>query len=427
MVYNEAIRLLKTLPRFGNFVGLKRMEALMIALGNPQNQLRFVHVTGTNGKGSICAFASSILQAAGHRVGLFTSPHLFSWTERFQINGECISEADFVLYFERVMAAANNLAEQNPVMAPTTFDVLTAMAYLYFFDHSVDIAVIEVGIGGRYDSTNILPNSVAVISNIGLEHTELLGNTITAIAEQKVGIIKPNSQVVTGETNPEALQVINKCVRQQHAHLKNIVSTDIVKQKISDDQQIFTWQNYTDVNIPFLARYESYNAAIVMATVQAVQQQYNLNIAEENIRHGLAKTKWPLRFEVVHTAPRIILDAGHNIHGMLALKDELKHLPKSGNWILITGASIDKPYKKMALIITPFMDTIIVTAASHKAAPPQEIAKILQQQGMACKVLSLRESLIQAKNIAQPNDTIFVLGGLYLVAEAAELVPEIFI
>lgn len=427
MTYAQAIQELSSLPRFGAAVGLQRMSALMAALGNPHHHLQYVHVTGTNGKGSTCAFTSAMLQAAGYKVGLFTSPHLFDWTERIQINSQKIPKKAFVTYFKRVMQAVSQLTVTNQDMAPAIFDVLTAMALLYFFDQSVDIAVLEVGMGGRFDSTNVIPQSVSVITNIDLEHTEVLGNSKTKIAQQKAGIIKPQGQVITGETDPESLRVIAVEARKHDATLTQIVPTDITEHVVLERTQQFTFHRLKNIVIPFLARYEAVNACLAIAAVEAVNTHYHLNIAQKHIRRGLKQTTWPLRFEVVHASPRIILDAGHNLHGMKALRHELERLPKHGAWILITGASQDKPYTQMAPLVAPLMDTIIVTKALHNAAPPAAIAKSLRQRGLTvCGIMSLRQCLIYAKKIAQPGDTIFVLGGLYLAVDAAQLIPKIF-
>lgn len=427
MTYAQAIQELNLLPRFGAAVGLQRMRALMAALGNPQNHLRTVHITGTNGKGSTCAFTSAMLQAAGYKVGLFTSPHLFDWAERIQINGQKIPKKAFVTYFTRVMQVVHRLAAQRQDMTPALFDVLTAMALLHFFDQSVDIAVVEVGMGGRLDSTNIIPQSVSIITNIDLEHTEVLGNTKAKIAQQKADIIKLHSQVITGETDPSSLRVIQTRAQKQHATLTSIAPADITNQVVFERTQQFTFHRLKNIVIPFLARYEAMNACLAIAAVTAAKQQYRLKISQDQMRLGLTQTVWPLRFAVVQTSPRIILDAGHNLHGMQALRHELDYLPKHGAWILITGSSQDKPYKQMAPLVGPFMDIIIVTKARHNAAPPKVIAKILRQQNLPVHgIMSLRQSLIYAKKIAQPADTIFVLGGLYLAADAAQLIPQIF-
>lgn len=410
---DQAIAYLKGLPYTEVKPGLSRIRALLEAVGHPQKQFRAVHITGTNGKGSVAAMLASVLHHAGYRVGLYTSPHLISYCERIQINQTPISEGEFAQLADELMPIANSMRDK-----PTQFEFLTAMAFLYFARQKIDIAVVEVGLGGRFDATNVIKPIVSVLTNVELDHTDLLGNTIEQIAWEKVGIAKRDIPLVTGERKPEALTVIEReCAA---------AGTPLVRAPERAQRTDFTWE-YQEFQIESIGRvrlrllggYQRENLNVVLETINVLRQ--SLPIPEGAIREGLGGARWPGRFEIVQKEPFVIvLDGAHNPHAIQALRDDLRRyrekysLRKS---VLLFGVLQDKDYTAMAQMLFPEFDEIVlVRPDSPRALDPTE----LRPWAPSAKIYLDMAAGVAAARQTKP-DLLCVTGSLYVVGAVKRL------
>lgn len=385
--YKDALEYLDWLCVFGVKEGLERIQALTAALGEPQNSYRTIHVTGTNGKGSVCAMLAEMLKAKGLKVGLFTSPHLESYCERIKINGVNISEDDFAEMIFRVKACNVNA---------THFEVLTAAAFLYFKLQAVDVAVIEVGLGGTLDSTNVITPELSVITNVALDHENILGN-LENIARNKAGIIKENVPVVTGATGLP-LEIIRNVAKEKNSKLYEVTMPANVKVNLHGD-------------------YQQLNAAIAIKAAQV------LGIDNAAINTGLANVEWAGRFEVVKTSSGVIvIDGAHNPHGAAALRQSLdKHFPH-GKRIWLFGVLKDKDFDDMIKILFRADDFVIVTPPnSERAASTEPLCKRLHERGIECVAVEDNFAAVERlKN--STGDLKIIAGSLYLIGAIRKFV-----
>ena len=376
MTYSDTLNFLDSLNIFGIKPGLERINLLMEKLNFPQNNYKTIHVTGTNGKGSVCAMLAEILKIDGRKVGLFTSPHLESYCERIRINGENISENDFAAMIEIV---------KNCKVQATQFEVLTAAAFEYFSLQKVDIAVIEVGLGGLYDSTNVITPEISIITNVALEHENILGD-LKNIALNKAGIIKKNIPAVTGATG-EPLEIIREIAKKNNSALYEVTEP-------------------ANFKINLLGEYQKFNAAV------AIQAAKVLNIDEKIIRAGLEKVQWAGRFEIVNG---IIIDGAHNPHGAAALRQSLDKIFPRGKRIWIFGALADKNFDKMIEILFRADDFVIVTPPnSERAATVKILCENLTAHGIKnIGVEKLPDAVKLLKETA--GEIKIIAGSLYLI------------
>ncbi len=385
MTYNDALNFLDSLNTFGIKPGLERINLLMEKLNFPQNNYKTIHVTGTNGKGSVCAMLAEILKIEGYKVGLFTSPHLESYCERIRINGENISEKDFAAMIEIV---------KNCKVQATQFEVLTAAAFKYFSLQKVDIAVIEVGLGGLYDSTNVITPEISIITNVSLEHENILGD-LKNIALNKAGIIKKNIPVVTGATGAP-LEIILEIAKKNNSALYEV-------------------KKPAEVKINLLGEYQKFNAAI------AIQAAKVLNIDEKIIRTGLEKVEWAGRFEIIDG---VIIDGAHNPHGATALRESLdKNFPR-GKRVWIFGALADKNFSKMIEILFKADDFVIVTPPnSERAATTKILCENLSARGIKNIAVENISNAVKLLKNSQAEVKI-IAGSLYLIGAARKFFKD---
>ncbi len=422
---DQAISYLKRLPYSEVKPGLARVRALLEAVGNPQQKLKTVHITGTNGKGSVAAMLASVLQRAGYRTGLYSSPHLLSYGERIQIDGTPISERDFTALTDELMPLAEEMSDK-----PTQFEFLTAMAFLYFARQNVDIAVIEVGMGGRFDATNVLTPLVSVLTNVELDHTEFLGETVAEIAWEKAGIAKPHVPLVTGERKPEALAVIERECAAVGAPLIQ-TKTDIERRDFTWEYQEFAVPSLGHLQLRLLGGYQRENLAVAIEALGVLQQR--LNFSTEAIRAGLARAYWPGRFEVVQKEPYVIvLDGAHNPHAARALRDDLRRYVQKyqlAKKLLLFGVLKDKDYRQMAQTLFPEFDELfLVQPDSPRACAPSALEPIACDLG---KTVSVFEGVAAGWAAAQKRADLLaqqyqptllcVTGSLYLIGAVKHL------
>ncbi|MGA2029450.1 MAG: folylpolyglutamate synthase/dihydrofolate synthase family protein [Verrucomicrobiota bacterium] len=396
MNYSEAIQFLYGLQIFGANFGLENTLNLAALAGNPQTQLRFIHVAGTNGKGSTCAMLESIYRATDLRVGLFTSPHLVSFRERIQVNRQLIPESEVVRLVEELRVA-------NKGNNATLFEFATVMALKFFAEQKCDLVIWETGLGGRLDATNIVTPLASVITNIAFDHQQWLGDTLEKIAAEKAGIIKPGIPVVTAAAEPSALAVIEKIAREKNAPLKvvNRLAGTLAPPLLGDHQKL--------------------NAALALATVDVLQNQ--IPIVQEKIREGLATVNWLGRLQLIQgpNGQTILLDGAHNIAGASVLRKALENLFPAKKRTFVLGILQDKNWREICGILAPLASRIFtVPISSERSANPDELATVCRLASAASEVFvcsSLREALQKTS----AENFVVVTGSLYLVGEALEL------
>jgi dihydrofolate synthase/folylpolyglutamate synthase len=429
MHYREAIKFILSFTDYeklppssysaANF-DLRRVEELLHRVGDPHLGPRTVHIAGTKGKGSTSAMIASALTAAGHRAGLYTSPHLHTFRERIRIDGEMISEGEFAAIVEEIkphVEATNSDAKFGKL---TTFEVLTVAAFAFFKQRNVDFLVLETGLGGRLDATNVVKPEVCVITPISMDHTEILGNTIAEIAREKAGIIKPGAIVVSAPQNPNAAAVIKETAARLRNRLVNVggdVTWRILDWNLNGQEfEVATKAGAHRFGIPLLGKHQIENAAVAVTALEA------LGIDYESIFRGLANVRWPGRLEIIRDEPIVLVDGAHNADSARRLREAIKEYIRYDDMILVIGASSDKDIGGMLLELAPLANKIIATKSTHPRALPvntllNEIEKLDRK---AAYYSSVSNALDQALLTAWPHDLICVTGSLFVVAEAIE-------
>ena len=402
MTYAEAIQFLYGLQMFGTHFGLERAHQLAALAGDPQKKLRFIHVAGTNGKGSTCAMLESIYRAAGLRVGLFTSPHLVSFRERIQVNRQLVPENKLIRLVEEIQPLLKVFSADHH---PTMFEVVTVLALKFFAEQKCDLVIWETGLGGRLDATNIVTPLASVITNIGLDHQQWLGDTLEKIAAEKAGIIKPGVPVVTATAEPSAFVVIEKIAEQKKAPLTRIADCGL---KISDSE------------FSLLGDHQKLNAALAVATVEVLQKQ--IPVMENQIRDGLRKVDWPGRLQLIQkpNGQKILLDGAHNLEGAEVLRAAVGKIFKQDPPVIIFGALADKNWPAICRTLAPLATKIFtVSVASARTADAHELAATFASAHPAATVVTC-DNLQHALNINKDEAFVVVTGSLYLVGEALE-------
>jgi dihydrofolate synthase/folylpolyglutamate synthase len=423
MTYPETIDYLYGIRLFGQKLGLETMQYLLRLMGDPQRHLRFIHIAGTNGKGSVAAMIHAVLSRAGYKTGLYTSPHLVSFCERFQINGRPIAEADMVRLVEHLKPFLETVAAHPEFHAPTFFEAVTAMALQHFHEQKIDLVVWETGLGGRLDATNVVTPLVSVITNIAFDHTQYLGETLPQIATEKCGIIKPGVPVVTAAVAEEVLRVIRATATAQGCPL-SIVSEDVRATRISENeegqrlQMTSTHHDYGVVRIPLLGAHQSINCATAVAALEASV----LSIAPQQISEGLSQTTWPGRFQIVNHNPTVVLDGAHNAAAAERLVATLRERCADQKLTFILGVLRDKNYDQMCQILAPLAERIFcVPVNSERTCDPDQLARWCMATNPRLKI-TVAKDLLQAYTQAQSEkaQTIVITGSLFLVGEALD-------
>jgi len=407
---------------------LERMRALARLLGNPQERLRIVHVTGTKGKGSTCAMLDAVCRAAGYRVGLFTSPHLVRVEERMQVNGVPISREELTARMQEVVPAVKEL-EKHPWPPPTFFEINTALGLCHFVCRRVDLVILEVGLGGRYDSTNICRPLVSIITSIGYDHMAQLGNSLEAIAWQKAGIIKPRVPVISGVTQPGPRAIIAEEARQSASPLIQLGQSFCYQPGPESTVTVATGRTWPTLRLGLLGDHQAANAALVVAAVEQLRDQ-GLVIPDAAVAHGLAEVRWPARIEVIRRRPTIILDSAHNVPSVEALVATLRQgVTARGRKIVIFAVSQDKQYAEMMQLLASYFDEFAFCryGSNPRAVAPELLSKVLQVASPG-KPFSLFEQPGQAWQAVRPglhqDDLLVVTGSVFLAGELWDFVAQ---
>ena len=416
MTYSSAVAYLYRLQKHGIKLGLATMTALMVRLGMPQTRYRALHIAGTNGKGSTAAMVAAMLQAAGYRVGLYTSPHLVEFRERIRVNGEMIAESQVAQLTEQLQALC------QPDLSPTFFEYTTAMAFQYFADSDVDIAVLEVGLGGRFDATNVVTPMACAITTIALDHQEYLGNTCSAIAFEKAGIIKPGVPVVLGRLEDDAWRTIEQVARERQAPMFRI-NEDFCTE--GETPQQFSYRglgmHYDGLTCALEGRHQLDNAACALALLGAAAPQ-GVTVTAEAVSAALREVNWAGRLEVVDCRPTILVDGAHNPAAAMVVADYLTRSNRSHPsrpMVLVLGMMRDKNHRGFVEPLRGLVDEVVLTQADlPRSATAQELQVSLE--GLLSHphvVPSLSDAMALARQLATPDGLICVTGSLMLVGE----------
>lgn len=414
MTLDEALRYIHEVCWKGTIPGLERIQALLDAMGNPERKCKFVHVTGTNGKGSTCAMVASILRKAGYKTGLYTSPYLIRFNERIQINGEQISDADICELTEYVKPFAESIFER-----PTEFEMVTAIGFEYFARHKCDIVVCEVGMGGEFDATNVIPApEAAVICNIGLDHTEVLGNTLEKIAGAKAGIIKPGCDAVLYRERPSVEAVFEERCKALNAPLHKADFDSLHLLSHSLEGQVFDWERFHALRLPLLGEHQLHNAAVALTTARVLQKR-GWKITDAQIREGIESVRWPGRFELMRRDPMFIIDGGHNPQCIEALVKNIRDYLPGRELTVLTGVLGDKDFHCMYRDVAQYAkEFITITPANPRALTAEKLADYLRQFGKpvtACDVVA--DGVRLAIEHAGKDGVVLCYGSLYMIGD----------
>ena len=391
--------------------GLSRTRELLFGLGNPQNRLRFVHITGTNGKGSVAAMLSSVLTASGFRTGLYTSPYVSRFNERIQIDGEPISDEELAEITSLCVPLALSMEDR-----PTEFELVTAVAMEHFARRFCDVVVLEVGMGGRLDSTNVIEAPLcSVITNIGLDHTRELGDTAQKIALEKAGIIKEGCPVITYELERLVDEVIaDECLRHGSS-LSRAQFGKIVSVSDSRSGQVFSYKEYENVFLPLLGEHQLKNAAVALETVDVLNAKHDFGISKDAVLRGFSAVKWPARFEILAEAPYFVVDGGHNPQCAETVADNLKRYFPGMNTVILLGVLADKDYMSLAGILSNAADSFVtITPKSPRALSAEVLAKEIEVFGKP--VFSsdiIEDGVSKAIELAGKDGVVCSVGSLY--------------
>lgn len=432
--YRRALDWIHNIGRFGIKPGLQRIEALLSLLGNPHRQLKYIHIGGTNGKGSTAAMIAAVLQASGYRTALYTSPYILAFNNRMSIDGCDIDSAELVRLVERIRPLVERIDQEGHLGPLTEFEVVTALAFTHFARRRPDIVVLEVGLGGRLDATNVVTPLVTMITNISLDHTGILGETVQSVAREKAGIIKPGIPVITGATDPAAQQVIAATCRERKAPLfyalpfgektpSGVKSAFCSRRGVTAEGQRLDYagfaRSFGDLHIPLRGRYQVANGALALAGLEQLAG-FGYPFSERDLRRGLSETIWPARLELLDRNPLLILDGAHNPAAMRELAATLPEHFKYHRLFLVLGAMADKDLAMFEYILPLADGVILARPALTRAAEPEALAAFLKNRfpGKVYMEQRVDRALDRALALAAVDDAVLVTGSFYTVSEA---------
>ena len=424
MNYKEARVYLDEVSKYGSVLGLESMRELLHRLGDPQNELKFIHISGTNGKGSVLAYLSTILSGAGYRTGRYISPTLFSYRERIQVDGEYIEKESLACHVTAIAAAAEDMQKAG-LPSPTVFEMETALAFLYFKEKRCDIVTLEVGCGGLLDATNVITTTVMeAIASISMDHTDLLGDTLAKIAAQKAGIIKPDTMVVSAQQKSEAAQVIEDTCKEQHCTLQMVDESKISNVHYGAEGQTFSYKTWENVAISLAGSYQIKNAALALEGVEALRQ-LGYALSDQQVREGMAHTVWRGRFTTLRREPTVIIDGAHNPAAARELKDSLERYFPGKTLYYVMGMFKDKDYAQVIDLTAPLARHIITveTPGNPRALPARELAEAVARVNPSVEWAdSVAHGVERALAMAGKEDAVIVFGSLSFLGEAADAV-----
>ena len=427
MNYLETMDYITSTAKFGSNLGLERTEKILELLGNPHKSLKCIHVGGTNGKGSTTAMINMILMENGYNVGMYTSPYLEEFEERIQINGINIPKEDLSEVVTDVAIAVNKVVLLG-LDHPTEFEIITCAMFLYFYKKKVDFAVIEVGLGGRLDSTNVIVPMVSVITSISFDHMDILGNTLQEIALEKAGIIKREVPVVLYPQVEESLNVIERVCADKGSKLIRVQEDSVLylnTEKFMQHIIIKTKEDNYEILLSLLGKHQLLNCAVAIETIEALTK-LGVRIQKDSIIHALKKVKWVGRLEIMGTEPLVVIDGAHNIDGIRKLKENIDIYFKYNKLILILGILADKQVKEMVDVIASSAYRVIaVTPRSERAELAYELKKVIEKVNKNCECYEDYETAYsRALEFSNKSDLILVSGSLYMIGDMRKIIKR---
>ncbi|CEP82000.1 folylpolyglutamate synthase/dihydrofolate synthase family protein [Paraclostridium sordellii] len=431
MNYNEALKFIHESHKFGMRLGLENIKKLLELLGNPQYNLKIIHVAGTNGKGSTCSFISTILKQSGYKVGLYTSPFLETFTERIRVNGENIPENE-------VGNIVNIIKEKIEIMVkdgydyPTEFEIVTAMAFYYFNKEKVDFVALEVGLGGRYDATNVIEKPIAtVITSISLDHVGILGDTLDKIAFEKGGIIKENCDVIVYPQKNEASKVLKEICNEKNAEYIECDFEDITLKESNINSQKFDCiinnKEYKNLQINLIGDHQVKNSVVALTTIELIKNKLEILISEEDLRKGLMETKWPGRIEKIKENPMFIIDGAHNEEGAESLAKSIDKYFKGKNKILLIGMLEDKDINSVLDILIPRFNSVITTTPDNpRAIDAIKLKEKVEKYNIEviCKE-DINDAVKYVIENSKEDDVIISAGSLYMIGNVRTIMKNL--
>nr|WP_297874022.1 folylpolyglutamate synthase/dihydrofolate synthase family protein [uncultured Blautia sp.] len=424
MNYAEARVYLDEVSKYGSVLGLENMRELLDRLGNPQDDLKFIHISGTNGKGSVLAYLSTILSGAGYRTGRYISPTLFSYRERIQVDEQKIEKESLARHVTAIAKAIDEMKAEN-AGNPTAFEVETALAFLYFKEKDCDIVVLETGLGGALDATNIIKTTVMeVIAPISMDHMEFLGDTLEKIAMQKAGIIKPHTSVVSASQEADAKKVLANVCKENRCSMYMVDPTQITDVIYDVDEQQFSYKNWKDIKITLAGSYQILNAALALEGVEELRR-LGYHLTDEQVRKGLYRAVWRGRFTLLSKNPAVIIDGAHNPGAAKELKHSLDLYFKGKNLYYIFGVFQDKDYQEVIRLTAPMAKHIITvqTPGNPRALPANELKEAVRLVNPSVEAAqSIQEAVKKSLQMAKKEDAIIIFGSLSFLGEAEKAV-----
>lgn len=429
MKYEEAMKYITEVGNFGSNYGLERTYKLLEHLGNPERDLKLIHIAGTNGKGSTTSMITEILMGEGYKVGMYTSPFIEEFEERIQINRNNIPKESLAILMDEIKVAVDKVIEAG-YNHPTEFEIITVLMLLYFKKENIDFGVIEVGLGGTLDSTNVIKPIIQVITSISFDHTNLLGNTLEKIAREKAGIIKKGIPTVIYPQQEEVLKVIkNKCfemdselyiANNENLKFKNIVNLD-------KPYQLLKYNNEIDILLPLLGEHQIINLSVAMQAIEVLNNKNIIDISIANIVKSIKNVSWKGRLEVLSNNPYVVIDGAHNIQGIKTLSRNIKKYFKYENLYLILGILADKDVEEMIKIITPMAKKVYsVTPNSIRGELAESLKDEVSKFNKNCKAFDkYEEAYLEALNDAFEKDLILASGSLYMIGDMRKIIRKI--
>lgn len=430
MTYKEAMNYISSVGKFGSNYGLERTFRLLELLGSPHEKLKLIHIAGTNGKGSTTAMITKVLRGYGYKVGMYTSPYLEEFEERIQINGEKINKDILVNLLEQVKIAIGKVIEEG-YEHPTEFEIITALMFLHFYNEKVDYGVIEVGLGGRLDSTNVLTPKVSVITSISLDHMNILGDSLKDIAKEKAGIIKEGVPVILYPQEKEAEEVILKTAEEKKSKVyfvkrENGKLIDINYDDLYQKVQIKGCINTYTINLPLLGEHQIINLGVVLNAIEALFEIENIPLDKNIVEKSLEDVKWIGRLEVLGRKPTILIDGAHNIDAIKALKNNVEKYFKYNKIYLLLGILADKQVKEMIEEITPMAEKVYaLTPHSERAELSEDLKKeIVKCNSNVVAMENYDEAFLSALKEAGEEDLILISGSLYMIGDMRKIITK---
>lgn len=429
MKYEEAMKYITEVGNFGSNYGLERTYKLLEHLGNPERDLKLIHIAGTNGKGSTTSMITEILMGEGHKVGMYTSPFIEEFEERIQINRNNIPKESLAILMDEIKVAVDKVIEAG-YNHPTEFEIITVLMLLYFKKENIDFGVIEVGLGGTLDSTNVIKPIIQVITSISFDHTNLLGNTLEKIAREKAGIIKRGIPTVIYPQQEEVLKVIkNKCFEMDSelyiANNENLKFENIVN--LDKPYQLLKYNNEIDILLPLLGEHQIINLSVAMQAIEVLNNKNIIDISIANIVKSIKNVSWKGRLEVLSNNPYVVIDGAHNIQGIKTLSRNIKKYFKYENLYLILGILADKDVEEMIKIITPMAKKVYsVTPNSIRGELAESLKDEVSKFNKNCKAFDkYEEAYLEALNDASEKDLILASGSLYMIGDMRKIIRKI--